>query len=1396
MLRVHLFGGLALAWDEGSLPPIPGTVARSLFAYLVTYRDRPHTRDLLAGTFWPDLPDATARRRLSKALWQIGHAFRTARGTPSQEGQDKAGPPLAVLVTEGDTVQLHPGLRLWLDVEEFGQQIAGSRQQKFGPAVDGLLRAAELYRGEFLAGYYDDWAVLERERLQGMLLEALGRLVARYKGWGEYEPALRFARRLAAEEPWREEAHREVMRLCHLLGEHTEALKQFEICRQSLIEELGVDPSPETVALADEIASRSGLSRPPLLPTAAHQVRAPLLERPDRLPLVGRQKELAELLRQVEAMVGGSGGLTILHGEAGVGKSRLLRELADNARWRGVRAVWGRCYELAAPPAYQPLVEALRVDLPALDRSALEPLWQAELSRLLPELATGEGPPPPLPPEEEQRRLLEAIARGLLALADTAPTLVLLEDAQWMDAASLDALRYLLPRLGEAPLLGVVTTRTEDLAGQRAEALSAMESTRLARRLELGRLGQAETGELVQHALGLEEPAPRFSARLHSETEGNPFFLVETLWTLVEEGLLYRDEAGAWSTRWDESTEGYAELPLPPGVVQSIERRLARLPGRLNELLDLAAVIGRRLGFPLWCSASGRDEGTLLAAGDALCARGLLLASDPDYVFAHDQIRRVAYRRLAPARRRLYHRRVAEALTELEPGEPAALAYHWTQAEVWDRALEYHRRAGDRAQKVFANRVAVAHYTQALDALERLPGSVDPVLGYELHLAREAVYDLLGEREAQAEELKRLEELAEELDDGRRDADGAQGAAMRRAEVALRQAAYSEATGDYPTAIAAVQMAVESAQAARDIGLEAQSYRQWGRALWQQGTLRDACSLIEKALDLVRDADLQALEAKCLHDLGLVFYQQSDYSEARTHFERSLNISSEIGDRLGVGSCLHGLGTVSRLQGDFAGARTHYERTLHIRREIGDRMGEGQTLLSLGIVSDFQGDYVEAIRRYKQCLRVFREIGNRRGEASVFNNLGIIAQLQGDMAGSRAYRERALFIMREVGDRLGEARCLNNLGNCLVVEGNYGGDAKSHFERALCLFRDVGNREGESIALTNLGYLCHRLGDYARARTYYEEALRISGELGDQNQESDALSRMSLLLHDLGDHQAALEYGQHALHIARDIGNRSHEASAWMNLGYAHMGLSHLAEAGAAFQRATDLYRELDTQPSAVLSLSGLARVVLALGDLALAQRQAEEILAHLETGTLKGAKEPLLEIYLACYQVLRVKGDPRAEEVVIAAYDLLQEQAVSIGDETLERSFLENVAVHQKIVAAHHDLQASQQAHRITVSLPRADAPLGRPLREDEFLTITWTVAAPEDETVGYKVARRRKRILRLLRQARAQGAAPTHSHLAEALGVSRRTIERDMAAMHRQEDLILPPTRGEVSE
>jgi hypothetical protein len=286
---------------------------------------------------------------------------------------------------------------------------------------------------------------------------------------------------------------------------------------------------------------------------------------------------------------------------------------------------------------------------------------------------------------------------------------------------------------------------------------------------------------------------------------------------------------------------------------------------------------------------------------------------------------------------------------------------------------------------------------------------------------------------------------------------------------------------------------------------------------------------------------------------------------------------------------------------------------------------------------------------------------------------------------------------------------------------------------------------------------------------------------------------LSLLSHHLGDDQAALEQSQRGLDIAQEIGDRLGQGWLLDSLGHALVCLGDLDGAAAAYRRALAVRHELDQTHQAAESLAGLARVALAQGETAQACEHVREILDIEGSRGLDGTNEPF-RIYLTCYQVLAACQDPRAEEVLTAAYGRWQEQRARIPDAGLQRSFQENVAANREIVAAYQEWQAHRQGRQAQVRLPRVGAPLRRSLRDDEMVCVTWTVTAPEDETISGKAARRQRRLIRLLREARDQGAIPSHQDLAGALQVSLRTIKRDVAALNRQ-GIEAPPTRGKMS-
>ena len=319
--------------------------ARALFAYLAVQGGQAISREQLSTLLWPDKREVAARRNLRQALYNIR---TTLQAFPSTRH---------ALDATRLSVGLNSELDCWLDVEKFQSALrAGTAGGRFDPHL--LAVAARLYRGDFLAGFpikgsvpFEEWMFSEQQRLREMAVEALRSLVDTYFSRGEYRIGLRMALRLVAIDPLSEEAHRHLMRLYQMAGRRGRALEQFENLARTLEEELGVEPAEKTVALYESILQGD---TPTGRSDRSAQSMAPVV------PLVGRSDSLAALERSWDQVLGGSSRIAVVEGEAGVGKTRLVRTVLDTATSRHPGLVLqGRCYEWAPQVSYQPFAEIL-----------------------------------------------------------------------------------------------------------------------------------------------------------------------------------------------------------------------------------------------------------------------------------------------------------------------------------------------------------------------------------------------------------------------------------------------------------------------------------------------------------------------------------------------------------------------------------------------------------------------------------------------------------------------------------------------------------------------------------------------------------------------------------------------------------------------------------------------------------------------------------------------------------------------------------------------------------------------------------------------------------------------------------------------------------------------------
>ena len=685
-MRARLFGPLDIRIGGAPITPLTSKRGRSLLGYLLLHRDPAPSREALAYLLWPDSSEDQARTNLRNLL----HTLR--RGVPEIEG---------CLSITNRTVQWRPETRLWVDVDGFQEATEVARRAGHGSdeMVSALRTAVSLYTGDLLEDCYDDWIAPERQRLRDTYVSALRRLAAELGDRGEHAEAVRLARELVRTDPLEEDNHRLLMRLYQATGDRAAAVRAFHECASVLRRELGIAPGATTLRLHEAIV-RTGDSAP------AENVAPPMAAR----TIVGRQREWAELRRRWQEARAGRAQFVMVTGEPGIGKTRIVEELATWCAEAEAVVCRARSYLTEGELGWGAVAAWLRTPEVAARVRRSTPGSLAQLSRIVPELcpplATPAGDGIPVDRADgagggDRRRMFDAAAQAIMSSGKA--VLLVADDAQWCDATSLQFVHYLLRLHLHGPLLVVATARREDIDDHHPLTALVDGLTLLGRanEIELHRLNRDDTAALATQLLGTRLDSPSVAA-IYAGTEGNPLFVVETV----------RSGAGGPS----------ADRATPPRLQAVIRARLAQLSEPAHDVLDLAATVGREFHAGLIRQALRVDDITVASGLDELWRRGLIRDHDVEaYDFSHGKVREVAYESLGPAGRRANHLRVAEGLQRFFASDKTRasgqIAAHYDRAGRPAEAVAWYREAATQAQRMSAFAEAVQFLERASELL-------------------------------------------------------------------------------------------------------------------------------------------------------------------------------------------------------------------------------------------------------------------------------------------------------------------------------------------------------------------------------------------------------------------------------------------------------------------------------------------------------------------------------------------------------------------------------------------------------------------------------------------------------------------------------------------------------
>jgi DNA-binding CsgD family transcriptional regulator/tetratricopeptide (TPR) repeat protein len=817
--------------------------------------------------------------------------------------------------------------------------------------------------------------------------------------------------------------------------------------------------------------------------------------------LIGRANDLQRLDQLLTQAQGGKGQIALISGEAGIGKSRLIREAKEKASERAV-ILEGYCFQTESLLPYAPFLDLFRNFFETRSREEIAYLMEAsapQLGKLFPELALylpdlTPSKMPDLDPEQEKRRLFQALAQTLTDLAGRQPLIIIIEDLHWSDSTSLEFLLLLARRIASQPMLLLLTYRSDETTPELTHFLAELDRERLGMEFLLKPMSPPDVEDMLQAILGASQVPiiKEFLDILFPLSEGNPFFIEEILKALSAEGnISYIDGA------WDRKEINL--LHIPRTIQDAVQRRTQQLDEGTLQALTLASVTGRRFDFRLLHDLLQVQEADLMVMLKELIAAQLVTEETADnFAFRHALTREAVYTTLLLRERQALHRRVGEAMEHLYADSIhlhlADLSYHYYTGGLWQKAFNYSQKAGEQARKLYSQREAVVYYSRALVAARHLHIAGES----ELLSARGHAYEILGDFKSALEDFEHARRIAQEQQNGQAEWQTLMDLGF------LWQGRDYQRTGEF------FRQAEELARKLNDTKLHAISLNRLGNWFVNVGQTTQGLEAHRQALAIFEQNDDQQSIAETRDLLGMATLQHGDQIGSYAHYQHAIQLFRNLEDKPGLISALTVASTTSYWdETDFVPAQSHAENeemameALKLARQMRWAAGEAFLAWTMARGLATRGRFGEALFSASEALRIATEIEHRQWITGAHYILGYVyvLLLQPDPAIHNL--RQALTLARE----LGSAWWMGHVTTDLV----YAYLLKADLESARSLLGGVFQDKAGHYSLVERRMLWAR-GNLLLAEGKPAEALGIAEYLLDSKQSSQLMQPIPALL--------------------------------------------------------------------------------------------------------------------------------------------------------------------------------------------------------------------------------------------------------------------------------------------